>query len=40
VIDGAWVKGKWTGQYESAEVALAAIDEQFLQDPTHWSDLR
>ena len=40
VIDGAGAKGKWTGDYDSAEAALAAVDEQFLQDPTHWSDLQ
>jgi hypothetical protein len=41
VVDGgksgpAWVKGKWTGDYESAEAAVAAIDEPFLQDPALW----
>jgi hypothetical protein len=30
------VKGKWTGNYESPEAALAAIDAAFLEDPAHW----
>ena len=30
------VKGTWTGDYESPEAALAAIDEDFLRDPQHW----
>ena len=30
------VKGNWTGDYESPEAALAAIDEAFLRDPRHW----
>ena len=38
VRDGGavWVKGRWTGDYESAEAALAAIDEPFLQNRALW----
>jgi hypothetical protein len=39
MADCYWVKGKWTGDYESPGAALAAIDEQFLQDPAHWPDV-
>lgn len=33
-----WVRGQWTGEYESAEAALASIDESFLQDKQNWND--
>jgi hypothetical protein len=32
-----WVLGQWTGEYESAEAALASIDESFLQDKQNWN---
>lgn len=33
------MKGKWVGDFDSPEAALASINEAFLQDKRYWSDL-
>jgi hypothetical protein len=33
-----WVKGKWMGDFDSPEAALASLNEAFLQDAHIWHD--